>query len=84
MDLVGKIHTCVCTFLGVYVGTVLLIGIYLNFNKALNNVLNYELVNKTETYGSFKCVIKCICKSENWYLNNNVNYDTNNNNNDSK
>lgn len=62
MDSVGKIHMRIYTFPGVYVQNVLLAVIYLNFNKALNHVLNDNFVNKTETYSIVKNVIICVCK----------------------
>lgn len=56
MGPMGKIRTHICTFLDMYVYTMLLIVIYLHFNKALNSVLDDDLVNKIETYGTVKHV----------------------------
>lgn len=56
MGPVGKIRIHICTFLDMYVYAVLLIVIYLHFNKALNSVLDDDLVNKIETCGTVKNV----------------------------
>lgn len=45
-----------------YAYSVLMRAMYLNFNRALNNVLNDDLVGKIETYGTVKkYMIICIC-----------------------
>lgn len=61
MDSVGKCHTSLYILGRLY--TVLIIVIYLNFNKTLNNVLKNDLMIKIKIYGTIKKYVTiCTCK----------------------